>query len=214
MDIQEMIGHVDHTLLKAFATKEQIFALCEEAIRLQTASVCIPPDYVKDVAEKYGDRLKICTVIGFPLGYSTSVTKIFETENAILNGADEIDTVINVGRLKAGDLASVREELAALRKSTRGKILKVIIETCYLTKEEIIRACELVTESGADYIKTSTGFGTEGATVENVKLMKEHIGENVKIKAAGGIRTKEQLAEFLALGCDRVGASATAEFVK
>ena len=214
MEIGEMITHVDHTLLKAFATKEEIFALCEEAIELHTASVCIPPDYVKDVKERYGDSLKICTVIGFPLGYNTTVTKIFETENAIINGADEIDTVINVGRLKAGEDEKVLEELKALRHSCRGHIFKVIIETCYLSEDEIIRACRLVTEAGADYIKTSTGFGSAGATPENVRLMKEHIGPDVKIKAAGGIRTKEQLKEYIDLGCDRVGASATMSFVK
>ncbi len=213
MEIREMITHVDHTLLKAFATKEEVFALCEEAIELHTASVCIPPDYVKDVKERFGDKLKICTVIGFPLGYNTTVTKIFETENAIINGADEIDSVINVGRLKAGEDDMVLEELKALRHSCRGHIFKVIIETCYLTEDEIIRACKLVTEAGADYIKTSTGFGSAGATPENVRLMKEHIGPDVKIKAAGGIRTKEQLKEYIDLGCDRVGASATKNFI-
>ena len=152
MDIKEMITHVDHTILKAFSTWEDVQALCEEAIELHTASVCIPPCYVAPVKEKYGDALKICTVIGFPLGYNTTVTKIFETENAILNGADEIDMVINVGFMKAGRYDAVLEEIRALRKSCHGKILKVIIETCYLTKEEIIKACELVTDAGADYI--------------------------------------------------------------
>ena len=214
MDIKEMIRHVDHTQLKAFATKEDIFRLCDEAVSLNTASVCIPPDYIKEVKERYGDKLKICTVIGFPLGYNTTAAKLFETENAILNGADEIDTVINVGRMKAGEYDRVLEELRAIRHSCRGHILKVIIESCYLSEEEIIKACELVTEAGADYTKTSTGFGTAGATPECVKLMKEHIGEGVKIKAAGGIRTKEQLAEYIALGCDRVGASATLSFLE
>ena len=214
MNIQEMITHVDHTLLKPFATWEEIKTICDEAIELHTASVCIPPCYVQQVKETYGDKLKICTVIGFPLGYNTTVTKIFETENAILNGADEIDMVINVGFMKAGNYDAVLEEIQALRKSCHGKILKVIIETCYLTEEEIIKASELVTAAGADYIKTSTGFGTAGATVENVKIMKEHIGPEVKIKAAGGIRTKESLQEFIELGCDRVGASATKQFLE
>ena len=214
MNIQEMITHVDHTLLKPFATWEEIKTICDEAIELHTASVCIPPCYVQPVKETYGDKLKICTVIGFPLGYNTTVTKIFETENAILNGADEIDMVINVGFMKAGNYDAVLEEIQALRKSCHGKILKVIIETCYLTEEEIIKASELVTAAGADYIKTSTGFGTAGATVENVKIMKEHIGPEVKIKAAGGIRTKESLQEFIELGCDRVGASATKQFLE
>ncbi|MBR6158054.1 MAG: deoxyribose-phosphate aldolase [Lachnospiraceae bacterium] len=214
MTIQEMINHVDHTLLKPFATWEEIQVICDEAIELHTASVCIPPCYVAPVKEKYGDTLKICTVIGFPLGYNTTVTKIFETENAILNGADEIDMVINVGFMKAGNYDAVLEEIRALRKSCHGKVLKVIIETCYLSEEEIKKASELVTIAGADYIKTSTGFGTAGATVENVKLMKENIGPDVKIKAAGGIRTKEALQEFIELGCDRVGASATKQFLE
>ncbi|MBO6300394.1 MAG: deoxyribose-phosphate aldolase [Lachnospiraceae bacterium] len=213
MTIQEMIHHVDHTLLKPFATWEEIQNICDEAIELHTASVCIPPCYVAPVKEKYGDALKICTVIGFPLGYNTTVTKIFETENAILNGADEIDMVINIGFMKAGNYDAVLEEIRALRKSCHGRILKVIIETCYLTEEEIKKAAEMVTAAGADYIKTSTGFGTAGATVENVKLMKENIGPEVKIKAAGGIRTKEALQEFMELGCDRVGASATKQFL-
>jgi deoxyribose-phosphate aldolase len=213
MTIQEMIHHVDHTLLKPFATWEEIQNICDEAIELHTASVCIPPCYVAPVKGKYGDALKICTVIGFPLGYNTTVTKIFETENAILNGADEIDMVINIGFMKAGNYDAVLEEIRALRKSCHGRILKVIIETCYLTEEEIKKAAEMVTAAGADYIKTSTGFGTAGATVENVKLMKENIGPEVKIKAAGGIRTKEALQEFMELGCDRVGASATKQFL-
>ena len=213
MTIQEMIHHVDHTLLKPFATWEEIQNICDEAIELHTASVCIPPCYVAPVKEKYGDALKICTVIGFPLGYNTTVTKIFETENAILNGADEIDMVINIGFMKAGNYDAVLEEIRALRKSCHGRILKVIIETCYLTEEEIKKAAEMVTAAGADYIKTSTGFGTAGATVKNVKLMKENIGPEVKIKAAGGIRTKEALQEFIELGCDRVGASATKQFL-
>ena len=209
MTIQDMINHVDHTVWKPFATWEEIQVICDAAIELHTASVCIPPCYVAPVKEKYGDTLKICTVIGFPLGYNTTVTKIFETENAILNCADEIDMVINVGFMKAGNYDAVLEEIRALRKSCHGKVLKVIIETCYLSEEEIKKASELVTIAGADYIKTSTGFGTAGATVENVKLMKENIGPDVKIKAAGGIRTKEALQEFIELGCDRVGASAT-----
>ncbi|MBR1472418.1 MAG: deoxyribose-phosphate aldolase [Lachnospiraceae bacterium] len=217
MTTSEMIGHVDHTLLKAYATWEEIQALCDEALRLHTASVCIPPCYVKAVKEKYRNTLKICTVIGFPLGYNTTVSKIFECENALLNGADEIDMVINIGFLKAGNYDAVLEEIQALRKNCHGgfegKLLKVIIETCYLTEEEIIKACELVTEAGADYIKTSTGFGTAGAVPEHVRLMKAHIGPEVKIKAAGGIRTREALEEYLSLGCDRVGASATADFV-
>ena len=209
--LSEMVSHVDHTNLKAVATMADIRKLCDEAISLGCASVCIPPAYVSDVKREYGDKVKICTVIGFPLGYNTTAAKIFEAENAMINGADEIDMVINIGRMKAGEYGYVGEEILALRKCSAGRILKVIIETCYLNEDEIIKACELVTEAGADYIKTSTGFGSAGATLENVLLMKEHIGSNVKIKAAGGIRDAEALASFYDAGCDRIGASATME---
>ena len=214
MDLQEMISRIDHTQLKAFATWEDIKELCEEAIRYNTASVCIPPCYVAQVHREYGDRLKVCTVIGFPLGYSTTVTKVFETTDAVKNGADEIDMVINIGRMKNGEKDAVLEEIRAVRAACRGQILKVIVETCYLSEDEKIELCRMVTEAGADYIKTSTGFGTAGATPEDIKLFKENIGEGVKIKAAGGIRTKEALQEFAELGCDRIGASATKNFAE
>ena len=214
MDIKEMLTHIDHTQLKAFATYADIKKLCEEAIRYNTASVCIPPAYVADVKRDYGDKLKICTVIGFPLGYSTNVTKVFETADAVKNGADEIDMVINIGRFKNGEDEYVADEIKAVRAACRGLILKVIVETCYLDEEEKKRICRIVNESGADYIKTSTGFGTAGASVEDIKLFKENIAEGIKMKAAGGIRTTEALKSFIDLGCERVGASATSEFAK
>lgn len=214
MNINEMINHVDHTLLKAYAKKEDIFALCDEAIELKTASVCIPPSFIAPVKEKYGDKLTICTVIGFPLGYCTKETKVFETQDAVLKGADEIDMVINVGLVKDKEYELVLDEIKAVREACEGKILKVIIETCYLDEEEKIKLCQLVTEAKADYIKTSTGFGTAGATIQDIKLFKANIGPEVKMKAAGGIRTYEAFKSFIDEGCDRVGASATREFIK
>lgn len=214
MNINEMINHVDHTLLKAFATKEDIFALCDEAVELKTASVCIPPAYISAVKEKYGEKLTICTVIGFPLGYCTKETKVFETKDAVGKGADEIDMVINIGLVKNGEFDLVLDEIKAVREACEDKVLKVIIETCYLTDAEKVKLCELVTLAGADYIKTSTGFGTAGATLEDIELFKKNIGADVKIKAAGGIRTYEAFKGFLDAGCDRVGASATKEFLK
>lgn len=214
MELKEMITHIDHTLLKAFADRDSIFELCDEAVMYNTASVCIPPAYIKDVKEKYGDKLKICTVIGFPLGYNTTAVKVFETEDAVKNGADEIDMVINIGMVKNGEFDKVSEEIHAIRNACRNSILKVIVETCYLTEEEKIKLCNIVTVNGADYIKTSTGFGSAGATVEDIDLFKANIGADVKMKAAGGIRTTSALKEFIEHGCDRVGASATKEFVK
>ena len=172
----------------------------------KTASVCILPSYVKLAKEKF-PSLNVCTVIGFPLGYSTTAVKVFETEDAVKNGADEIDMVINIGDVKNGSFDKVTEEISAVRKAAEGKILKVIIETCYLTEEEKIRLCKCVTDGGADYIKTSTGFGTAGAQKEDIVLFKNNIGKDVKIKAAGGIRTKEAMEEFIELGCDRIGTS-------
>ncbi|MCR4585085.1 MAG: deoxyribose-phosphate aldolase [Lachnospiraceae bacterium] len=214
MDIKEMLTHIDHTQLKAFASYDDIKKLCDEALVYNTASVCIPPAYVADVKRDYGDRLKICTVIGFPLGYMTTAVKLFETADAVKNGADEIDMVINVGRLKAGEDDYVAEEIKAVRAACRGLILKVIVETCYLNEDEKKRICRIVSDCGADYIKTSTGFGTAGATADDIRLFKANIDPGVKMKAAGGIRTLSALREFLELGCERVGASATADFAK
>lgn len=207
MTVQEMLSHVDHTLLKPYASWEEIRKLCEEAIRYRTASVCVPPSYVKRIHDTYGSRLKICTVVGFPLGYSVTESKLAETRAALAQGADEIDMVINIGDVKNGRYEAVKEEIRQLKKECGAHILKVIIETCYLTREEKIAMCRAVTEAGADYIKTSTGFGTGGAVKEDVELFREHIGPGVKIKAAGGISTLEELELFLTLGCDRIGTS-------
>ncbi len=207
MTNQEILSHIDHTLLKADAAAEQIARLCEEAVIYRTASVCIPASYVRFARGKFPE-LNICTVIGFPLGYSTAAAKCFEAEDAVKNGADEIDMVINLGDVKNGDLGSVESEIASVKRFCGDKILKVIIETCYLTREEKIALCGCVTRAGADYIKTSTGFGSAGAEIEDIRLFAEHIGENVRIKAAGGIRTREDMERFLAEGCDRIGTSA------
>lgn len=206
MDNAEILKHIDHTLLKAVSDERGILDICKEAVEHKTASVCIPPSYVKLAKEKF-PSLNVCTVIGFPLGYSTTAVKVFETEDAVKNGADEIDMVINIGDVKNGSFNKVTEEISAVRKAAEGKILKVIIETCYLTEEEKIRLCKCVTDGGADYIKTSTGFGTAGAQKEDIVLFKNNIGKDVKIKAAGGIRTKEAMEEFIELGCDRIGTS-------
>ena len=206
MDNAEILKHIDHTLLKAVSDEKGILDICKEAVEHKTASVCIPPSYVKLAKEKF-PSLNVCTVIGFPLGYSTTAVKVFETEDAVKNGADEIDMVINIGDVKNGSFDKVTEEISAVRKAAEGKILKVIIETCYLTEEEKIRLCKCVTDGGADYIKTSTGFGTSGAQKEDIVLFKNNIGKDVKIKAAGGIRTKEAMEEFIELGCDRIGTS-------
>ena len=207
MDIKEILSKCDHTLLKTTATLSEIKALCDEGIKYGTASVCIPPSYVKEAKQYVGKRLKICTVIGFPNGYNTAEVKCFEAENAINDGADEIDTVINLGHLKDKRYDLIFNELKALKKVCGDIILKVIIETCLLTDDEIIKMCQIVTESGADYIKTSTGFSKEGATREAVKLMRENVGKNVKVKAAGGISSLGDAKDFIILGADRLGTS-------
>ena len=207
MTIQEMLAHVDHTQLKAFATWEDIQKLCEEAVKYRTASVCIPPAYVRRVKEAYGDVLRICTVVGFPLGYSVAEAKAAEVRQALSEGCDEIDMVVNISDVKNGLYDKVREEIAGLKAICKNHILKVIVETCYLSEEEKTEMCRVVTEAGADYIKTSTGFGTGGATKEDVALFQKHIGSGVKIKAAGGVQTLADLQAFIELGCDRVGTS-------
>lgn len=206
MKVEDIIGHVDHTLLKAAASWEEIRKLCDEAVKYQTASVCVPSSYVKKIRENYS-RLTICTVVGFPLGNGNSESKAEETIHALDDGADEIDMVINIGAVKNKNYDLVTEEIAVLKEIVGDKILKVIVETCYLTEEEKIRLCECVTKGGADYIKTSTGFGTAGASLADIALFRKHIGENVKIKAAGGIRTREDMEAFLTAGADRIGAS-------
>lgn len=207
MEIREMLKRVDHTKLQAYCTWEEIQVLCEEAMEYETASVCIPPAYVERVHETYGEKINICTVIGFPLGYQVTAAKVTEAKEAIAQGCNEVDMVINITDVKNGLFDKVEEEIRQVKKACGDHVLKVIIETCYLTEEEKIAMCHAVTNAGADYIKTSTGFGTGGATVEDVKLFKEHIGPNVKIKAAGGVSSLEDLKTFIELGCDRIGTS-------
>lgn len=207
MENNEIFSHIDHTLLKPVARWDDIKTLCDEAIKYSTASVCVPPSYISRIHETYGDKINICTVIGFPLGYNTTETKAFEVTRAIADGANEVDMVVNLGDVKNGAFDKVTAEIKALKKAAGDKILKVIIETCYLTEDEKIALCKCVTGGGADYIKTSTGFGTGGATEADVLLFKKHIGPNVKIKAAGGVKTKPDLEMFLSAGCDRIGTS-------
>ncbi|MDR0450713.1 MAG: deoxyribose-phosphate aldolase, partial [Treponema sp.] len=196
----EILSCIDHTLLKATASWQDILKLCGEALAWRTASVCIPPCYVKAAHEEFGGGLNICTVIGFPLGYSITAAKVLETERAILSGADEIDMVINMADVKSGHFDWAEEEIRLLRKAGAGHILKVIVETCYLTTDEKIRLCDIVARSGADYIKTSTGFGSAGAALEDIRLFKARAGPGLKIKAAGGIRTREDMAAFIEAG--------------
>lgn len=210
----EILQYVDHTLLKPTARWQDIRVLCEEAIEYHTASVCVPPCYVKRIHDTYGDRINICTVVGFPLGYASTKSKKAECEQAIEDGAGEIDMVINITDVKNGDFKKVEEEIAVLKRTVGDRILKVIIETCYLTKEEKIAMCRAVTDAGADFIKTSTGFGTGGAVIEDIRLFKEHIGPDVKIKAAGGIRELSDLEAFIGEGCRRIGTSSAVSLIK
>jgi deoxyribose-phosphate aldolase len=210
----EILSHIDHTQLKPFATWNDIEKLCDEAVEYKTASVCIPPAYIKRVHDKYGDSINICTVVGFPLGYSVTAAKLKEVEEALNDGCNEIDMVVNISDVKNGDFDKVETEIRELKKACGSHILKVIIETCYLTEAEKAAMCRAVTNAGADYIKTSTGFGTGGATIEDIKLFKKHIGAGVKIKAAGGVKTKEDLIMFLNEGCDRIGTSSAVGLLK
>lgn len=214
MMVKDILKTVDHTLLNQDATWSDIKTILDEAIEYQTASACIPACYVKRAVEYVDGKLPICTVIGFPTGYSTTAVKVFETKDAIANGAEEIDMVINIGDLKDKKYAEIEQEIRAIHEACDGKILKVIIETCLLTEEEKIKMCELVTNAGADYIKTSTGFSTAGATFADIELFAEHIGDGVKMKAAGGISTLEDAEKFLALGADRLGTSRMIKLVK
>lgn len=214
MDVKEILAHCDHTLLKQESTWAQIKEVCDDGKKYNCASICIPAAYVKACAEYVGNSLKICTVIGFPNGYSTTAVKVFETEDAIRNGADEIDMVINIGWAKDRRWDDILNEIKAVKASCQGRILKVIVETCLLTEAEKIKLCELVTASGADYIKTSTGFSTGGATREDVALFARHVGPSVKIKAAGGISSMQDAEDFLALGADRLGTSRIVKLVK
>ncbi|MBQ5950755.1 MAG: deoxyribose-phosphate aldolase [Lachnospiraceae bacterium] len=214
MDIREILEKCDHTLLAQTATWEEIRAICDDGIKYRTASVCIPPCYVKRAKDYVGDRLAVCTVIGFPNGYSTTAAKLAETVDALENGADEIDMVINIGELKAGNTGYVRNEIRALKEACGDKILKVIVETCLLTAEEKVTMCRLVTEAGADFIKTSTGFSKAGATFEDVALFAEHVGPGVRIKAAGGISSIADAETFIGLGASRLGTSRIVKIVK
>ena len=214
MDSKEILKHVDHTLLAQTATWEEIKQICDDAMTYGTASVCIPAAYVKQAKDYVQDKMAVCTVIGFPNGYATTACKEFETKDALVNGADEIDMVINIGWVKDGKFDAVEEEIRTLKKACGSKILKVIIETCLLTEEEKIKMCQVVTNAGADYIKTSTGFSTAGATFEDVELFAKHVGADVKIKAAGGIASMADAEKFLSLGADRLGTSRIIKIVK
>ena len=214
MNKQDIMRRVDHTILTTTATWEQVKEVCDQGMKYNAASVCIPPRYVKKAAQYVGNKLKVCTVIGFPNGYNMPEVKVFETEDAVRCGADEIDMVINLGLVKSGDWEGVLSEIKAVKTSCGGRILKVIVEACQLTREEKIALCRIVSMSGADFIKTSTGFSTGGATVEDVALFKQHISPDVRIKAAGGIRTFEQAQAMLDAGADRIGASALAALME
>ena len=214
MDIKEILSKVDHTLLKPESTWEQIKEICDDGIKYQVASVCIPPDFVKRAREYVGDQMAVCTVIGFPNGYSTKETKVFETQNAIQNGALEIDMVVNIGDIKSKDYDKVLNEIKSIKAACGDKVLKVIIETCLLTEDEKIKMAQIVTESGGDYIKTSTGFNTGGATREDVKLLKNHVGAHMKVKASGGISSTQDAMDFINLGADRLGTSQIVKIVK
>ncbi|MCI8401936.1 MAG: deoxyribose-phosphate aldolase [Lachnospiraceae bacterium] len=214
MDRKEIYSKVDHTLLGQASTWEEIRMICDDAMAYGTASVCIPPSFVRRAKDYVGDRMAVCTVIGFPNGYNTTAVKEFETKDAIANGADEIDMVINIGDLRAGDTDKVLDEIKTLKTACGDRILKVIIETCLLTEEEKIAMCRLVTEAGADYIKTSTGFSTAGATFDDVALFARHVGPDVKIKAAGGISSFDDAVRFIELGAGRLGTSRIIKLAK
>lgn len=214
MDINTILSKVDHTLLAQTATWDEIKQICDDGIQYHTASVCIPASYVERAAKYAQGRVAVCTVIGFPNGYDTTAAKVFEAKDAVQNGADEVDMVINLGYVKDGLFDKVLDEIKQVKKACGGKVLKVIIETCLLTAEEKIKMCEVVTESGADFIKTSTGFSTAGATFDDVALFAGHVGKNVRIKAAGGIKTLDDAEKFISLGADRLGTSRIIKLVK
>ncbi len=214
METKNILKIVDHTLLSQTATWDEIRQILDDAIKYETASACIPPSYVKQASDYVKGKLTICTVIGFPNGYNTTAVKVFETKDAISNGAEEIDMVINIGHLKDKKYQEIEDEIRQIHKACGGKILKVIIETCLLTEEEKIKMCEIVTKAGAEYIKTSTGFSTAGATFADVKLMREHIGKEVKVKAAGGISSFDDAKEFMTCGAERLGTSRLIKIIK
>lgn len=213
MDKKKILSTVDHTLLSQTATWEDIKRICDEGMKYKVASICIPPSYIREAKNYVGDKLALCTVIGFPNGYMTKATKIYETMDAIANGADEIDMVINLGHVKDKKYDLIEEEISEIKKACGSKILKVIIETCFLTEEEKINMCKVVTNAGADFIKTSTGFGTGGATREDIELFVKHVGPNVKIKAAGGVRDLATAEDFINLGVSRLGTSSIIKII-
>ena len=214
MNSKDILKYVDHTLLSQTASWEEIRELCDDAVKYGTASVCISPSYVKQVKDYVQDKMAVCTVIGFPNGYATTAAKVFETQDAVKNGADEIDMVINLGWVKDRNYEEVKEEIRQIKQACQGRILKVIIETCLLTEEEKIEMCRVVTDAGADFIKTSTGFSKAGATLEDIRLFKEHIGNGVKMKAAGGISSLKDAEDFLSLGALRLGTSRIVKLIK
>lgn len=207
MKNEEIFSKIDHTVLKAITTWEDVKKLCEEAIEHKMASVCVPPSYVKKIKEVFKDELNVCTVIGFPLGYNTTAVKVFETKKAIEEGAGEIDMVINVCEVKNKNFDYIKDEIRQIKEACQGKLLKVIVETCYLTDDEKEKLCHIISEVKADYIKTSTGFGTGGATLEDIELFKKHISSDVKMKASGGVKTKEDMQAYINAGCSRIGTS-------
>jgi len=214
MNIKAITSALDHTLLKVDSSWDQIKAACDEAIKYQTASVCIPPAYAAEAVKYLQGKIPVCVVIGFPNGYSTTAAKVAETKEVIANGVSEVDMVINIGFLKSGRYDAIADEIKAIKEACGDKILKVIIETCLLTEDEKIKMCKIVTEAGADYIKTSTGFSTGNATLEDVALFAKHIGPDVKIKAAGGIRSLEEARRFLDLGASRIGSSSIIKLLR
>lgn len=214
MTDSQILSHVDHTLLKATSSWKEIQDICDDAVKYDTASVCVPPSYIARIKEKYGNKVNICTVIGFPLGYNTTETKVLEVKSAIRDGASEVDMVVNLGDVKNGEFGKVTDEIRALKEAAGDNILKVIIETCYLTDDEKVKLCKCVTDAGADYIKTSTGFGTGGAAMQDILLFKDNIGQDVKIKAAGGIRGREDMEAFIDAGCERLGTSSAIKILK
>lgn len=213
MKNEEILKKVDHTALKAFTTWREVAKLCDEAIKYNMATVCVPPCYIKKIKGTYADKVKVCTVIGFPLGYNSTAVKVFETKQAIEDGADEVDMVVNLAELKNKNYSYLEKEIMALREIAKNKILKVIVETCYLDEDEKIKLCEIVSRVKADYIKTSTGFGTNGADVADIELFKKHISTDVKIKASGGIKTKEEMEAFIQAGCTRIGTSSAVSLI-
>ncbi len=214
MTNEEILKHVDHTLLKAFATWEDIQKIAEDSIKYKTASICIPQSFIKRVHDKYGEQVNICTVVGFPLGYNSTESKVMEVKNALADGANEIDMVIDIGDAKDHNYQKVEEEIRTLKAACGSHILKVIVETCYLTEEEKIAMCKAVTNAGADFIKTSTGFGTGGATLDDILLFKKNIGPNVKMKAAGGIHSVKDMEDYLEAGCERLGTSGAVKLLE